>query len=113
MGCEVLGLGFEVWSLEFEVLGLGFRVCGVGALLKVPAAFEFEVRAFFTDFGRSQTPKALQNYRGNVANRLHFGAIWVLERLRPILKAPAAMKPAQTLVFLRVWEAWVVQTLAF
>ena len=81
--------------------------------MRVPAAFEFEVRDIFTDFGRFQKPKALQNYRGNVANRLHFGAIWVLERLGPILKAPAAMKPAQTLVFLRVWEAWVVQTLAF
>ena len=33
--------------------------------MRVPAAFEFEVRDFFTDFGRLQTPKALQNYRGN------------------------------------------------
>ena len=46
--------------------------------MRVPAAFEFEVRDFFTDFGRFQKPKALQNYRGNASNRLHFGPILVL-----------------------------------
>ena len=44
--------------------------------MRVPAAFEFEVRDIFTDFGRFQKPKALQNYRGNASNRLHFGPIW-------------------------------------